>query len=153
MKTIPSCPMYNVDEKGNIFSTISGIFMKPRKRSNGYLQVLLRKDGKYKTTLVHRAVMEAFHGPSDKEVNHKNGNKTDNRLCNLEYVTTEENMQHASLNNLLGKGPIELYKGAVGMWFPSQKSASCFTKLRQQETSSLVTGSRNIAQGWRNNPF
>ena len=45
---------------------------------------------------VHRAVAAAFLGPRNRgmQVNHKNGNKRDNRLQNLEYVTCRENIQH-----------------------------------------------------------
>lgn len=49
------------------------------------------------TPLVHRLVATAFIGtiPKGKEVNHKNGNKQDNRVDNLEVVTHKENMNHA----------------------------------------------------------
>lgn len=55
--------------------------------SKGYLRV----DG----IRVHRMVAETFLGYSDLQVNHRNGNKVDNRLENLEYVTCAENIHHA----------------------------------------------------------
>lgn len=149
MLKIPECPAYLVDEKGLIYSTLTNQFIKQRKRKNGYMQVLLREGGKYKTILVHRAVMSAFHGSSDKFVNHKNGIKSDNRLENLEYVTPLENALHASSIGLLWRGSVELYNGTVDMWFPSQKVASDYTGLRQQEVSSLIKGVRKVAQGWK----
>ena len=55
------------------------------------------KDGKYKRTMVHRAVWEAFNGPipGRLEVNHINLDRQDNRLENLELLTHQENCQHA----------------------------------------------------------
>lgn len=153
MKTIPSCPSYCVTSEGLIFSTLTGKFLKPRKRKNGYHQVLLRCDGKYKTVLVHRAVLEGYLGPSSLQINHKNGDKSDNRIENLEYVTREENLKHAQETGLLTKGPVSLYRNGVGYWFPSQTSAVVFTGLSQQEVSSLVLGKRNRAKQWKHNPF
>ena len=49
---------------------------------NGYMRV----DFDGRARLVHRLVMLAFVGPADLRVNHKNKNRTDNRLVNLEYV-------------------------------------------------------------------
>lgn len=60
----------------------------------GYLTLGLWANSDRERWTVHRLVMLAFVGPSDLQVNHKNGNKTDNRLENLEYVTCQENMEH-----------------------------------------------------------
>ena len=61
------------------------------KSKNGYL--IIRVKGK--RMYVHRLVMLAFHGKSDLTVDHLNMNKQDNRLENLEYVTTVENIKRA----------------------------------------------------------
>jgi hypothetical protein len=58
-------------------------------------------DEKKKRT-VHRMMMEAFFGASDLAVNHKNGNRRDNRIENIEYCTFKENSRHAV--DVLGKG-------------------------------------------------
>jgi len=82
VRPIPSAPVYKVS------------FM------NDYMSVsILRKN-----ILVHRLVAEAFLGapPSDDTlVNHKNGNKCDNRLENLEYATPSENTRHAYKTGLM----------------------------------------------------
>jgi hypothetical protein len=64
----------------------------------GYPHLLLYQGGKHKVFRVHRLVAEAFlerPSPDHNEVNHKNGDKTDNRAENLEWVTPSENMHHA----------------------------------------------------------
>ena len=62
-----------------------------------YPTVKLCKFGLAKTHRVHSLVAAAFLGvrPSKYEVNHRNGNKLDARLCNLEYCTPSQNAQHA----------------------------------------------------------
>lgn len=70
--------------------------------SNGYMRVRLSSGVKGQSAkLVHRLVMLAFVGDSDLEVNHKNANRTDNRLENLEYLTVKENRNYAY--RVLGK--------------------------------------------------
>ena len=61
------------------------------KTKTGYLRVSVKGKRMY----VHRLVMLAFHGKSDLTVDHLNMNKQDNRLENLEYVTSGENSKRA----------------------------------------------------------
>ena len=66
--------------------------------NDGYPAVTLRSDaGKRQTFKVHRLVALLFvENPNNKEtVNHKSGDKCDNRVCNLEWMTHAENIQHA----------------------------------------------------------
>lgn len=71
---------------------------------DGYIRALVYNNAGRKSRGVHRLVMSAFYGKSDKMVNHINGIKTDNRLVNLEYVTHKENGAHAARMNLAAYG-------------------------------------------------
>jgi hypothetical protein len=71
--------------------------LRLQKRSAGYAQVGLRKSKRQTSKLVHRLVAAAFiPNPENKPcVNHKNSNRFDNRVENLEWCTPAENLQHA----------------------------------------------------------
>lgn len=106
---------YEVDQFGRVFGvdrtatvldngriyekTISGKQMKQSLHTKGYKTVTLTKDGKSKTTFVHRIVAEAFIENPDNlpMVNHKDEDKTNNFVENLEWCT-------ASYNRTYGKG-------------------------------------------------
>lgn len=72
-----------------------GFLLKPHRGRDGYLSVSLSKDGKIKHCSVHRLVLLSFVGTSDLDCNHKDGDKENNCLGNLEYCTTRENIRHA----------------------------------------------------------
>lgn len=63
----------------------------------GYRKVTFLLDGEQTTHLVHRLVVDAFlpHDPARQQTNHKNGNKADNRLENLERASPSDNRRHA----------------------------------------------------------
>lgn len=86
--------LYSVSEEGEIFSR-HGNRLSPAYNNGGYPFVNLRKDGIGKCLLVHRLVALAYleSGPG-MEVNHKNGDRTDSRLENLEWVTRSQNFWH-----------------------------------------------------------
>jgi len=79
--------------------------VKPRLwgRSSLYLNVALGCCGRSRKFRVHRLVWMAFHGeiPSDREINHKDGDKLNNHLSNLELVTTQQNALHAHRTGLM----------------------------------------------------
>lgn len=103
MKTIDGFPDYRITEDGRVFSLFSGDFMALKESNFGYLRIGLRRNTKQKFVLVHRLVACAYiPNPKNKpQVNHKNGNKKDNRVENLEWVTASENHRHAF--DVLGK--------------------------------------------------
>lgn len=102
---------YTISSWGKVYKVVSRInyslheaytidnFLKEVKvetTSKGYLRVPLFKDGKRKWHKVHRLVAQAFiPNPDNKpQVNHIDGNKQNNSVTNLEWVTDEENKLH-----------------------------------------------------------
>lgn len=87
---------YVVSDHGHIFNTY-GRRLKPNDIGDGYHQVTLYGQGDRKSMLVHRIVAKLFvdnpHGYS--EVNHKDGNPSNNHWSNLEWVTASQNVKHA----------------------------------------------------------
>jgi len=81
----------------NFFMTKKGKILKIGKNRKGYAQTRLRKDGEYLNVKIHRLVANAFiPNPKNKpQVNHKDGNKANNAIENLEWVTNQENTDHA----------------------------------------------------------
>jgi hypothetical protein len=88
---------YIATEGGDIINAATGKVLRGGRNSKGYLTVSLY-DGsspkRPKSFLVHRLIAEAFLGPSDLQINHKDGNKQNNRIENLEWVTVQQNVDH-----------------------------------------------------------
>lgn len=103
---------YEVSTKGNIrrakpgIATFVGRPVLPMASATGYMQVHLGGDKK-RRAYVHHLVMEAFVGqrPVDMVVNHKDGDKQNNALENLEYITPTANSNHAIKTIGRRKGP------------------------------------------------
>ena len=89
---------YLVSNTGFIYSKISNKVLKPNKMNNGYLSVELFKDGKSKRLLIHRIVAEAFidNPESLPIVNHKDEDKTNNSVDNLEWCTQKYNANYGN---------------------------------------------------------
>ena len=90
---------YQVSNQGRVKSfkqSPKGRILRPKSTVSGYLQVNLCQNGKVNTTYVHYLVTLTFVGerPYGLDINHKDGNKVNNYLSNLEYCTHSKNIQH-----------------------------------------------------------
>ena len=110
-KEIEGYPNYMISNMGNVkslnFRGNTGIeeLRKPVLNHNGYLTLILSKDGKQKGFMIHRLVYETFVGeiPQGMQVNHINEDKTDNRLENLNLMTPKENINWGTANERRSK--------------------------------------------------
>jgi len=75
--------------------------LQPACDNAGYLIVTLCKNKQKKTKSIHRLLMISFYGNQNKDVNHKDGDKKNCHIDNLEYVTKSENTRHAIMTGLL----------------------------------------------------
>jgi len=88
---------YKINSGGIVYSYISNKYLKPTMNRCGYYYVSLYLNTYVKKYTIHRIVAKTFiSNPYNKpEVNHINGVKTDNRVENLEWCTSLQNMIHA----------------------------------------------------------
>jgi hypothetical protein len=88
---------------GRIFMYQGKVLSYNVNKINGALMVHLYKNAKRMAYTVHRLVLSAFSPTCDStlEVNHKNGNRADNSVDNLEWCTRKENMQHGFRTGLI----------------------------------------------------
>jgi hypothetical protein len=97
--TTIECDRYEVNCYGQVRHKVRKQILKGRANKNGYLYVNFRIDGKNTNFAIHRIVANAFiPNPNHKpEVNHKDSNKANNCVDNLEWVDSSENKKHAYL--------------------------------------------------------
>lgn len=98
---------YSVTKDGKVWSQISNRFLKQQINYLGYPIItfygLGKNKQKLKTHYIHRLVAEAYikNKNNYKEINHKDGNKSNNNVGNLEWCTRKENINHAFKKGLI----------------------------------------------------
>lgn len=114
---------YLISIKGEAYNTKTKILLKATPKKDGYVIYSLRIDGKTFSKLAHVLVIEVWKPElleEDKIINHKDGNKSNNNIDNLEVISKRENIIHAcyTLNKNI-KPVIKMDKNGVEIEYPS----------------------------------
>ena len=164
--------LYQVSNRGRVKSLGYWIYGEgrgfPRKKKERiltpcmagtkYYFVTLAHRGSHKMALIHRLVAEAFlPNPLKKsDVNHKDGNKLNNDVRNLEWCTRQENIRHAFANGLskphhnqVNRKRVEITDNTGGaMEFSSVADAARFIGVCESGVSRACSGFTRSAGGY-----
>ena len=142
--------LYAVTSCGKVYSYKSKKFLKPLKDKDGYLQVNLHKDGEQKTYKIHRLVQKAYMpNPSNlPQVNHKDENKENNALPNLEWCDQSYNVNYGSRNEKAGKALSKpVYCEELNKTFDGVRAAARELGLDQSRIGKCCTGKQKTTGG------
>lgn len=158
-KTIPfGDNNYQISNLGRVKNTLSNIILKQSIAGRGYLKVALYSRGHGKQHYIHRLLAEAYleNHNSEPTVNHKDGDKTNNVLSNLEWLSYSENNKHAFLkglkSNKSNSRPVECLKeGVVIARFASTREGARKMGCFQSNIRKVLDGEYTQTAGyfWR----
>lgn len=132
-----------------------GRVLRPRVDRGGYLLIGLSKGGEKKTASVHRLVLEAFvpRVRGKDQCNHKDGNKLNNRVENLEWCTPSENQLHAFRTGLKrpsgGEPPIPVKCVLTGQQFASMRDAARALGIDLRSVQNSVHENRTVCKKYK----
>ena len=150
--------LYKVSNLGNVKKCLSGRILKSSNDKYGYKQIHLCKNGVQKTYKVHRLVAQAFlPNPNNlPQVNHKDENKLNNNVSNLEFCTNYYNRHYGTCIERMAKAhkkPILQYNKNENLLneYPSIIDASKNTGINAGDICSVCKGKKKYAGGyvWR----
>lgn len=118
--------LYAVSDAGEVKSLRKNRILKLQSNRDGYLLVMLSKNGISKGYLVHRLVAKAFiDNPQNKpEINHIDEDKTNNSVSNLEWCTRSENLRHGTAARRIG----DKLSKPVKIIFPNGEELICVSQ-------------------------
>jgi uncharacterized protein YrrD len=125
---------------------------KPVKDKNGYLTILLKKNGKYKNHKVHRLVAVAFipNNANLPQINHRDEDKTNNRVDNLEWCTPQYNNTYHGKHLAYRKRVVQLDDaGNIVAVFDSVGDAARAVGVCESCVSTVLSGRRKKTGGYR----
>lgn len=148
---------YKINNLGDVFSIprngTRGGLLKPIINKDGYMKVILYKNNKPYTRLVHRLVANAFiENPMNKpEVNHLNNNRQDNRVDNLEWCTNRENIDYSHKQNRQNWNRKKILvtdrKNNIRYVFQSQREAARKLEMKQYVINKCLKNKKKL-EGW-----
>lgn len=150
-KKISVRPSYSINEKGDIRNDKTGRILKPRKGTSGYLQIMLG----YKTSplYVHRLVATAFIPNPDNlpQVDHINGNKLDNAVSNLRWVSVSDNCWSFGYAERIEhrKKRIKATNGTDTIIFNSRNEAAQHFQCNKSQIAYGRTYKKGLKTGWK----
>lgn len=145
-RDITECNGYEISSAGNVRNKYTGNTLKPMLNNKGYARVKL--GGRY--YLIHRLVAQAFipNNQSKPQVNHKDGDKLNNHVKNLEWVTDQENREHALINGLVADKTKPKAVLMDGMYkYESVRDAERRTGIDKACISRVINGKAKQAKG------
>lgn len=131
-----------VSQCGDIFNENTGRKLKVHDNGNGYIKVTLTIGGIQYQKYVHRMVAECYLLDKSIQVNHKDGNKSNNHYSNLEWVTNSENQIHAHKTGLKKNGN-QLWNGK----FSKEDIEKIFALKKQGEKQYKIAEQMNTTKG------
>ena len=135
-KPIPDFDNYLITNDGKVYSLRKGGYLIQNVTPDGYMKVCLKTPTRKDNFMVHRLVADAYLPKDDSRqiVNHKNSNRQDNHVSNLEYVTTRENSIHSYKTGNSAK-----FKKAVKMIDPIKKTVlATFTSIAEASETTKI---------------
>lgn len=153
---------YYVSNKGQVKSVKNGVehILKPQKQSAGYLCVFLSVNGYKECKLIHRLVGEMFlDNPDNKpQINHKDQDKTNNDVENLEFVTARENMNYGDIKErIANKKRVAIIaintKGEVADFDSLQELCETFSYFNRQRVAEVLENNTHIFKPGVEIPF
>lgn len=156
-KRIDDFPNYLISNLGNVYSLRKKSFLRPCDDGHGYLMLHLCKDNRQYVKKVHRLVAEAFiENPNClTDVNHKDENKKNNNVNNLEWCTRKYNINYGSRTQRQIKTvskPIKMLDkntNEIIAIFNSSYDASNKTGINEPNINSVCNHKRKTAGGYK----
>ena len=154
-KKIKGFENYEISNEGEVRNIKSRLVLKGYCGTWGYLRVNLYTNGKATSKLIHRLVAEAFvPNPDNKsDVNHINEIKTDNRVKNLEWMTSKENNSYGTrIERVVASNSIPiytLYPDGTDEYFLSATIAAKELGLWRAHIVQVLKGQRKTTGGLR----